>query len=83
MKDAFDRNKRQYDLRTRPQRFDIGQIVYRRNFAQSSFEKGFNAKLAPVFVKAKVRERLGGHYYVLEDMEGKLVGTFHGKDIKT
>lgn len=83
IKEAFEKNQSQYNLRTRIQTFNIGQEVYRRNFAQSNFEKGFNAKLSPVFLKAKIREKLESHYYVLEDMDGKVVGTFHGKDIRT
>lgn len=82
IKEAFDKNQNTYNLRTRQQIFNVGQIVYRRNFAQSNQEKSFNAKLAPVFIKAKVKEKLGRHYYVLEDMDGKLMGTYHGKDIK-
>lgn len=82
IKDAFERNQNQYNLRVRPQSFLVGQEVFRRNFAQSNFEKGFNAKLSPVFIKSKIREKIGNHYYVLENMEGKLVGTYHAKDIK-
>lgn len=47
IKDAYERNKSHYNLRTRPITFKIGQEVFRRNFAQSNFEKGFNAKLSP------------------------------------
>lgn len=82
IKEAYDKNQNTYNLRTRQKIFNVGQIVYRRNFAQSNQEKSFNAKLAPVFIKAKVKEKLGRHYYVLEDMDGKLMGTYHGKDIK-
>lgn len=83
IKESFEKNQKQYNLRVREQTFTIGQEVYRRNFAQSNMEKHFNAKLSPVFLKARVREKLGSHYYVLEDMTGKLVGTFHAKDIRT
>lgn len=83
IKQAYDRNQATYNLRARPQNFSVGQIVYRRNFAQSSQEKAFNAKLAPMFLKAKIREKLGQQYYILEDMEGKLIGTFHGKDMRS
>lgn len=83
IKEAYDRNEKQYNLRTRPSTFTIGQEVFRRNFAQSSLTKGFNAKLSPLFLKARVREKLGNHYYILEDLQGKLVGTFHAKDIRS
>ncbi|XP_075162910.1 uncharacterized protein LOC142235545 [Haematobia irritans] len=74
---AYEMNQRQYNLRSRPQTFHVGQQVMRRNFVQSSLEKHFNAKLAPLFVKARIREKLGSNYYILEDLDGKIVGTFH------
>lgn len=82
IKKAYENNQRHYNLRTRHQSFQIGQEVLRRNFVQSSLEKRFSAKLAPLFVKARVKEKLGNHYYILEDLFGKLVGTFHAKDIR-
>lgn len=82
IKEAYDKNQNTYNLRTRPIVFNVGQIVYRRNFALSNAEKCFNAKLSPTFVKARVKERLGSNYYVLEDLDGKPMGTYHGKDIR-
>lgn len=82
IKQAYDRNQFQYNLRSKPQDFKVNQEVFRRNFVQSNFAKGFNAKLAPVFVKARIREKIGNHYYILEDLQGKLIGTYHGKDIR-
>lgn len=67
----------------RCQTFNIGQEVLRRNFVQSSQEKKFNAKLAPLFVKARVKEKLGNHYYLLVDLQGKNIGTYHAKDLRT
>ncbi|XP_065368079.1 uncharacterized protein LOC135960632 [Calliphora vicina] len=80
---AYKQNQRTYNLRTRPEKFHIGQEVLRRNFVQSNMEKRFNAKFAPLFVKATVKEKLGNHYYVLTDSDGKIVGTYHAKDIRT
>lgn len=39
IKEAFDKNQKQYNLRARQQTFTVGQEVFRRNFAQSSIEK--------------------------------------------
>lgn len=83
MRKAYEENPRQYNLRSRPVSFRVGQEVFRRNFAQSNFEKNFNAKLSRPFLKARVRERLGNSYYILEDLQGNLIGTFHAKDIRT
>ncbi|XP_075157743.1 uncharacterized protein LOC142231010 [Haematobia irritans] len=83
LKDAYATNQKQYDLRSRLPTFKVGQEVFRRNFSQSNMEKAYNAKLSPVFLKARVREKVGNHYYILEDLQGKAVGTFHAKDIRS
>lgn len=83
IKKAYETNVRQYNLRARPVSYNVGQEVFRRNFAQSSAEQKFSSKLCPAFIKARVKEKLGNCYYVLEDVEGKHTGTYHGKDIKS
>lgn len=55
---AHDINRVHYNLRTRPISYSIGQLVFRRNFAQSNAEKRFNSKLAPLFIKAKVKSKV-------------------------
>lgn len=79
---AFEKNRSQYNLRTRPISYDVGQTVYRRNFAQSNLEKKFNSKLAPTFLKSKIKEKIGNHYYILDDDNGKILGTYHAKDLR-
>ncbi|XP_065356194.1 uncharacterized protein LOC135950587 [Calliphora vicina] len=83
LKRAYKQNQQIYNLRTRPETFHEGQEVLRRNFVQSSMEKHFNSKLAPLFVKARVKEKLGRHYYALVNLEGKPIGTYHAKDIRS
>ncbi|XP_046806230.1 uncharacterized protein LOC124419734 [Lucilia cuprina] len=82
LKRAYEQNQQTYNLRTRPETFHVGRVVLRRNFVQSNMEKHFNSKLAPLFVKAKVKEKLGRHYYALVDLEDKPIGTYHAKDIR-
>ena len=82
LKNAYLKNQRTYNLRTRCQTFSIGQEVLRRNFVQSSMDKRFNAKLAPLFVKARIKEKLGNHYYVLVDLQDRPIGTYHAKDLR-
>ena len=82
IRDAYKVNRHQYNLRTRPPSFQKGQEIFRRNFVQSSSEKNFNAKLSPLFVKCRIKEKLGKHYYSVEDFQGKLVGTYHAKDLR-
>ncbi|XP_075150739.1 uncharacterized protein LOC142224841 [Haematobia irritans] len=81
-REAYEQNREQCNLRAILPNFRIGQEVFRRNFAQSNFEKSFYSKLAPMFLKALIREKLGSHYFILEDMNGQVVGTYHAKDIR-
>lgn len=78
----FNRNKRSYDLRSKEVSYNVGQEIYRRNFKQSNFEQNYNAKLAPTFLKARVQKKLGNSYYILEDLKGNFIGTYHAKDIR-
>jgi hypothetical protein len=82
MDKAFDKNAVQYNLRSRNREFQEGQIVYRRNFVLSDQSKGFSAKLAPKFLKAKVLKRKGNSMYELTDMNGRNIGVYNAKDLK-
>lgn len=73
IQEAYETSKNRYDLRTRPNSFKVGQEVFRRNFSQSNLEKRYNAKMAPVFIKSRIREKIGSHYYILEDLSGKII----------
>ncbi|XP_034140847.1 uncharacterized protein LOC117591631 [Drosophila guanche] len=78
---AYERNQRTYDLRSKPRSFEVGQEVIKRNFSLSSAANNVNAKLAPVGVKARVKQKCGQLIYLLEDLNGKELGKFHIKDI--
>nr|XP_044248841.1 uncharacterized protein LOC123002541 [Drosophila takahashii] len=82
MQEKHDENEKRYNLRSRIVSFAEGQEVFRRNFKQSCFQTGYNAKFGPSFVKARVRKKLGSAYYELEDLQGRLLGTYHAKDIR-
>lgn len=73
---AYATNIQQYNLRTRPISYTVGQTVYRRNFAQSNASKDFNAKLSPLFVKSVVQTKVGNNYYILKDVESNSTGTY-------
>lgn len=83
LKEAYERNERIYNLRSRERTIDIGQEVFRRNFTQSSVVNNFNAKLAPTGVKAEVVRRVGNLYYELRDCDSGRLGVYHLKDIWT
>lgn len=82
LRKAFEGRKLRYDLRSTSIDFKPGDIIYRRNFAQSSKISNFNSKLAPKFLKAKIVQKLGNCYFLLSDLSGKNLGVFHGKDLK-
>ncbi|XP_060665683.1 uncharacterized protein LOC132797957 [Drosophila nasuta] len=71
-----DVNEKRYNLRSRIIK------VFRRNFKQSCFQTGYNAKFGPAFVKSRVRRKLGNSNYELEDLQGRLLGNYHVKDIR-
>ncbi|KAH8395192.1 hypothetical protein KR215_001227 [Drosophila sulfurigaster] len=77
-----DVNEKRYNLRSRIITFAPGQEVFRRNFKQSCFQTGYNAKFGPAFVKSRVRRKLGNSNYELEDLQGRLLGNYHVKDIR-
>lgn len=79
---AHEKNDRKYNLRVRKAKWVIGQEVFRRLFHQSDFGKQFIGKFAPKFAKCRVREILSENRLILEDLNGKIIGTYHSKDVK-
>lgn len=80
---AHDRHERVYNTRSREVVFQPGQEVYRRNFAQSDFSKGFNAKLGRQWLKGRVVRKIGTAMYEMEDLAGKALNIpYHAKDLK-
>ncbi|XP_044313092.1 uncharacterized protein LOC123037260 [Drosophila rhopaloa] len=77
-----DKNERAYNLRSREVSYAEGQEVFRKKFKQSNFQAGYNAKLGPAYLKARIRKKIGNSYYDLEDLQGRSVGRYHAKDLK-
>lgn len=77
----YERFRAGYDLRKRARQFQEGQLVYRRNFAQSNKSKNLTAKFLDRFVQSKVVRHCGPNAVLLADMSGKEVGVFHLKDV--
>ncbi|KAH8274494.1 hypothetical protein KR026_010745 [Drosophila bipectinata] len=82
MQRVHDRKEKRYNLRSTVVSFVVGQEVFRRIFRQSCFHTGYNAKLGPSFVKARIKRKVGNNYYELEDLQGRLLGNYHAKDIR-
>lgn len=80
---AHLKNANHYNKRHSFKEFNIGDIVWRRNYVLSNAGAYFSAKLAPRFIKAKVVERISPLVYILEDCNNnRNLGKWHIKDIK-
>jgi transposase InsO family protein len=80
LKQAYEKYANNYNLRARSRHFNVGDIVWRRNYCLSNAADKFCAKLAPKYVKARVKRR-NGNVYDLEDENKKFVGTYQVKDL--
>lgn len=81
IKKGSEEVSKRYNLRARDIQFNVGEIVFKRNFGLSSAPKGISAKLNDPFIKCKVQKRMGSNTYQLEDLNGRPLGVFHAKDI--
>ena len=82
IEDAFKASAQRYNLRSREKTLTVGDVVYRRNFVQSSAPKQFTAKFATKFIKGKIIGLRGNSLFEVEDEGTKRVEIFHGKDLK-
>ena len=82
MKQAYEKSKRIYNLRKRHIMFDVGDKVWKKNYALSNAAKYFSSKLAPKYIPAVVSKVLANLVYELQDTEGKNLGNWHVKDLK-
>lgn len=79
---AYDRGRHQYNLRSRAVSYSPGNTVWKRNFVLSDAVKGISAKLSPIYIKCKVRKKVGNCSYELTDINGKSLGVFSAQDMK-
>lgn len=79
---AYLKNKKYYDSNKIKLSYNVGDIVYKRNYVNSSAIDNFSAKLAPRFVRCVVKSKVSDLIYVLADETGKEMGVWHIKDIK-
>jgi transposase InsO family protein len=73
---AFINYSHYYNLRKRPLKYDVGDVVWMENHHQSSAADKFSAKLAPKYRKCRIVKKKGTNVYVLEDMDGKRLGAY-------
>ncbi|KAI4472172.1 hypothetical protein MML48_1g05652 [Holotrichia oblita] len=80
---AAEKNRKYYDLRRRNVTYEIGDQVYRKNYVHSDAANFYSAKLAPKYIGPIVISRkVSPWMYVLENLDGKTLGTWHVKDLK-
>jgi hypothetical protein len=79
---AHVKNTSYYNLRRKPAEFNVGDLVMKRTYVISDKDKYFSKKLAPKFIKCKIIDKRSPLVYVLENMQGKNIGTWHIKDLK-
>ena len=81
---AHERAKKNYDLRRRPQSYNTGDLVWKRNFVLSKATDYFSSKLAPKFVRPhRISKKLSPWTFELESLDKTLnLGTWHAKDLK-
>ncbi|XP_037827784.1 uncharacterized protein LOC119615874 [Lucilia sericata] len=80
---AHEKAEKTYNLRCRDVQYKTGQEIFRKNFQQSDFKKGINSKLIPPYIKCRIRRRVGSSMYELENLNGKYIGIYHAKDLKS
>lgn len=78
---AHNKNAKHYNTRHNIKEFNIGDIVWRKNYVNSNAGTYFSAKLAPKYIKSTVVEKLSPLVLVLQDANGSR-GRWHVKDIK-
>lgn len=81
MTKAFNHYRHYYNLRTRPQRFSVGDTVFKINYVLSSKKDNFCSKLAHKRIKCRISEVTGNNTYRLEDLSGKDLGIYSGSQI--
>jgi hypothetical protein len=62
--------------------FEVGDFVWKKNYALSDATKFFAAKFAPRFIKCVVVEKKSDLVYILEAIGGRQLGVWHIKDLK-
>lgn len=80
---AYEKARPAYNLRRREDRFVIDQKVWKKDYHLSDATKHFTAKLAPKFSGPFTVSRIISPWtYELKDRNGRLIGTWHTKDLK-
>jgi len=82
LREAHLKSERYYNMRSGQRDLTVGQQVFVRTFFQSAAPRQFSEKLAPKYIPAIITARVGNVAYTLKDPTGKILGTYHAKDIR-
>jgi RNase H-like domain found in reverse transcriptase/Integrase zinc binding domain/Reverse transcriptase (RNA-dependent DNA polymerase)/Integrase core domain len=78
---AHKNSEKRYNLRKRTKNYNVGDIVYKKNFKLSNASKQYSAKLGNRHIKCVITKRVGSNTYQLADYDTKKdVGVFSSKD---
>lgn len=78
---SHERNKKNYNLRTRNITFKEGDEIWRKNFILSDAKEGITKKFSRKLLPCRVRKILGNNRYEIEDRAGNLIGVYHGQNL--
>lgn len=79
---AHDRSAKYYNLRRMDVSFNIGDVVWKKNYTLSNAGQYYCSKLAPKFTKCRIIRKISPLVYDLSDLNGKHLGRWHVKDLK-
>lgn len=79
--EKFEQNSRQYNLRSKTRKFNVGDEIYVSNKKQSSAADKYSRKLAPTKLMARIAKKIGQDTYLLTDRSGNDMGKWHANDI--
>nr|CAA73721.1 indora [Drosophila melanogaster] len=84
MRSKHNENEKRYNIRSRKVSLVEGQEVYLYLFISSpaAFKLVITPSLDRRFIKSRVRKKIGNAYYELEDLQERVEGTYHAKDIR-
>lgn len=80
---AQQSSAKRYNLRRRHVQYNVGDLVWRKNYVTSDAARYFTAKLAPKFIGPFViSKKISPYIYELKNSRGKSLGSWHVKDLK-
>lgn len=74
--ESHQKHTHQYNLRSTARKFDVGDVVYLKNAKQSKKIDKYASGLAPKYMKAIVDKQIGTGTYLLNDVNGKVLGKY-------